>query len=297
MPHATSTQAQEALAALLAARLEPPAAAWLAARDPEASLESLLPLLPEVERAVGRRPLIAAFAARAAAVVPGVWGEIPVGEWTLGAAVRALLVARAAQREADPCAALFGAYDQGDTQTRVACLRALDLCGPGSVEAGLRLIHDAGRTYLTELMSAAWCGNAFSAEHLSDHDHRKAVLKALFCDVPVAGFLALERRADPELAKSLCDYADERLAAGRPVPRAVWPLAALHPRPGLVARLVGMLEHPDREERLVAARALQNARDPRAGSFLRERREREQDDEVRRALDSALKVGALEEAA
>lgn len=152
------------------------------------------------------------------------------------------------------------------------------------------MVADAGRTYLPSLLGAAWRHNPFSAEHLSDHDYRKAVLKAFFCDVPVEGFLRLEERADAELAESLCDYIDERQAAGRSVPRALWPIAAMHPRPGLVARLIGLLEHPDRAERLVAAKALRNSRDARAASFVGERLERESDDEVRAALASAREV-------
>jgi len=279
--------AQDALEARLRGRLGAgPAAEWLAERRTVADLDAARALMPEVPRAVGRRPLVAAFAERAGATLPGVWGPVPIGGWRVDGAVRALLLARAAAAAADPYDALFRAYDLGDTDTRVAALRALNLC-QGEVERGLELVLDAGRTYLTPLLEAAWAGNPFSAEHLSPHDYRKAVLKAFFCDVPVDGFLRLDERADAELAASLCDYIDERLAAGRSVPRALWAVVALHPRPGLVARLIGNLEHPDREERLAAARALARARDGRALPFIVERLAREDDAEVGAALDAA----------
>lgn len=291
MSETTPEQARAALEALLNERLAGgPAADWLSEQDPARGLDDLRPQLGAVTRAVGRKGLIASFAARADASVSSVWGEVPVGSWSVADAARVILVARAAELEEDAFAALFRAYDAADTEGRVACLRALNFTRPGETERGLELVRDAGRTYLPELLGGAWSGNPFSARHLSDHDYRKAVLKAFFCDVPVEGFLRLEERADAELAKSLCEYVDERLAAGRTVPRAIWPLAALHPRPGLVARLIGMLEHPDREERLVAAKALSKARDARATSFLSERREREDDAEIRAALDAALSV-------
>ena len=103
--------------------------------------------------------------------------------------------------------------------------------------------------------------NPFANEHLSNTEYRKAFLKALFCDVPVDGFMDREKRADAEMAASLLDFADEREAAGRPVD-SVWTVAAFHPRPGLVARLIGRLEHPMASMRKTAAIALKNARDP-----------------------------------
>lgn len=262
-------------------------AAWLAAQDPTAAIDAVRARLPEVGRSVGKKHLIAGFAARSDATLTGTWGEVPIGHWTVDQAVAVLLLARAADTTDAPYEALFQAYDLGDTNTRVAALRALNVVARDAPERGLDLVLDAGRTYLPELLSAAWCHSPFSAEHLTQHDYRKAVLKAFFCDVPVEGFLRLEERADADLAASLCEYIDERLAAGRPVPRSIWAVAARHPRPGLVARLIGNLEHPDRDERLAAARALGNARDPRAGSFVTERLERESDDDVRAALQQA----------
>ena len=102
------------------------------------------------------------------------------------------------------------------------------------------------------------------------------------------GFLDLEKRADAEMAASLLDFADEREAAGRPVPDSVWTVAAFHPRPGLVARLIGRLEHPMASMRKTAAVALKNARDSRALSFLNERHKREEDTDVLIAIQDAI---------
>ncbi len=285
----TPAQSRAALQAMLDARLEEKAA-WLHARLAHADVESVGRMLLEAGPAVGRRPLVAAFAERDAARLDTALGPMPVGHWRTDEAVRTLLVAHVADLTERPFHTLYQLYDQGDTDARVAALRAVNLVNDDRVADGLEIIHDAGRTYLAELMSAGWTKSPFSSAHLSDFEFRKAVLKALFCDVPVEGFMGLEQRADAELAKSLCAYADERVAAGRPVPKPVWIVAALHPRPGLVARLIGMLENPLPDERQVAATALANARDSRALPFIGERLEREQDATVRAALQRAIEA-------
>lgn len=234
-----------------------------------------------------RRHLILRFAERAQAEVEGRYGALKVGAWRLDEAVKVWLLTELTERAEDPNARLFEIYSQGDTEAKVACLRALNFT-KGSVDQGLQLVHDAGRTYLNALMEAGWRDNPFAAQHLSAEAYRKAVLKALFCQVDIGGFIGLEQRADEELARSLCAYANEREAAGREVPSALWPVAARFPSPGLVARLIGRLEHPSASEREIAARALGAARDTRATPFLEDRLSREVDPAVRAALQRAL---------
>lgn len=295
-PAREATAARAELRERLTPRLSEAGLAWLEEQG-AADLASLQSALPRASRALGKKGLVAAFAERAGAQVTGTWGPLPVGSWSVPDAACVLLLAEAADAQDSPYQTLFQTYDAAGTEVKVACLRALNFVRPDEVAKGLELIADAGRTYLPELLGGAWAGNPFSARFLSAHDYRKAVLKAFFCDVPVEGFLRLEERADTELAESLCDYVDERLAAGRAVPRAIWPLAALHPRPGLVGRLIGMLEHPDPQERETAARALAKTGDSRATSFVHERLERESESSVREALQAALAALPRQESA
>lgn len=288
---ATPAASREALRAAIDARLGPDdtARGWLDARGAE-DLDGIRHAMADIGRVLGRKPLVAGFSERSTATLPGVHGPLRVGRWRLDEAGRTWLLATAADRAERPFDALFGLYDLGDTDTRVGALHALNFVADDDTDRGLELVLDAGRTYLDPLLTAAWCDNPFSAKHMSDEAYRSAVLKALFCNVPVDGFLDLESRADPTLAKSLYDYADEREAAGRPVPAAVWIVAALHPCPGLVARLIGRLEHPLPAERRTAAAALANARDARAASFIAERLARETDPEVQAALRAAAEA-------
>jgi len=285
-----STSPAESRAGLRAAlerRLGPgEALTWLDAQA-AGDVDAVRHAMAGIGRIMGQKPLVAGFGQRDSATLDGVYGTMRIGGWRTDEAARTYLLATAADGTDTPFDALFGIYDLGDTDTRVATLHALNFVGDDDGPRGLEMVLDAGRTYLDPLLTAAWCNNPFSSAHMSDEAYRGAVLKALFCNVPVDGFLDLEARADATLARSLYEYADEREAAGRPVPQAVWTVAAMHPRPGLVARLVGRIEHPLPDERLVAARALANARDERALTFIDERIEREDDPRVVEALKAA----------
>ncbi len=280
---------REALKATVLARLAGTSAHdFLTSLQTPKDLDAVRPLLLAVGRNIPSRPLVGNFADRSSATVVGLFGRMPIGHWTTDGAARAWLIAEVADASESAYAALFRTYDLGDTATRVGALRAINFVREGDAEPALEMVRDAGRTYLNELMEAAWLDSPFAARHLSDAEFRKAVLKAFFCGLAVERFEDLEARADVELSRSLAEYADEREAAGRPVPLLVWPIAALHPTPGLVCRLLGKLEHPLADERLTAARALGNALDPRTPSFLTERLSRESDDRVRAAITQTL---------
>ena len=250
-------------------------------------IEEMNNALLQLPKLFGRKHLVSTFSSRQRATVTGDFGDVPIGHWRIDEALKVLMLAESIGDDDGASQRLFEIYDQGDSEARVACLRALNFT-LDAPQGGLKLVYDAGRTYLTELMGAAWCHNPFSSTHLTDEEYRKAVLKALFCDLPVDGFLGLEERADSELARSLCEYANEREAAGRPVPHAVWAISARFPLPGLVARFIGKLEHPLEEERAVAARALGEARDRRGESFLTDRLHREESSTVIEEIERAL---------
>ena len=113
-------------------------------------------------------------------------------------------------------------------------------------------------------------------------------MKALFCDVPIEHFYQLEDRVDETLARRLNEFADEREAAGRDVPTILWRLSAKSPQPGLVARMIGRLEHPLESERLSAAVSLGLTMDHRALSFLQDRINRERSTSVQDALHQSI---------
>ncbi|MFF2379294.1 EboA domain-containing protein [Streptomyces sp. NPDC058108] len=135
--------------------------------------------------------------------------------------------------------ALTRVYRQGTAAERRAVLHALPHLTPGP--EALPLVEDALRTNDTRLVAAAL--GPYAARHLDAHHWRHAVLKCLFTGIPVdvVSGLAERARADAELARMLGDHAEERTAAGRPVPEDLLRVLALtepatptgtHGRPG-----------------------------------------------------------------
>ncbi|MFI9825601.1 EboA domain-containing protein [Streptomyces sp. NPDC052013] len=167
-----------------------------------------------------------------AAAHPGSHGPISVWELRLAEAGRRcgsahadaarVLILHAARPDTD---ALTRVYFQGTADERRAVLHALPHLVPGP--DALPLVEDALRTNDTRLVAAAL--GPYAARHLDTHTWRHAVLKCLFTGVPVDQVADLARRArgDAELARMLGDYADERTAAGRPVPEDLHRVLAL----------------------------------------------------------------------
>ncbi|MFF9200936.1 EboA domain-containing protein [Streptomyces sp. NPDC014986] len=163
---------------------------------------------------------------------PGTRGPVPVWELRLAEAGRRcgpahadaarVLVLHAAHADADT---LTRVYSQGTADERRAVLHALTHCVTGP--DALPLVEDALRTNDTRLVAAAL--GPYAARHLDAHAWRHAVLKCLFTGVGLDHVADLARRArgDGELARMLADYAEERTAAGRPVPEDLHRVLAL----------------------------------------------------------------------
>ena len=144
--------------------------------------------------------------------------------------VRTLLLTWVPLAGADLADLLTELYRHGDGDEKRAVIRALDSLDDADHELGdrvLPLIADALRTNDTRLIGAAL--GEYAARRLDDSGYRQAVLKFVFCQIPLAKVAGLDRRADEELAKMLADFARERTAAGRPVPADVWPVIARFP--------------------------------------------------------------------
>ena len=113
-------------------------------------------------------------------------------------------------------------YRDGDTEERIRVLDELDaLAETGPIdgplrETGVGLVRDALRANDPRLVAAAM--GAFAGRHLPDHDWRHGVVKLVFMGVPLSVVAGLDERTDAELSRMAQDLAEEREAAGRPVP-------------------------------------------------------------------------------
>ncbi len=78
------------------------------------------------------------------------------------------------------------------------------------------------RSNLKPVFEAIAHNNPFPRDHFDDHRWNHMVLKALFVDSALSPIIGLDSRANPELARILIDYANERWAANRPVTPELW---------------------------------------------------------------------------
>ena len=168
---------------------------------------------PAAGRRVGRHPLP---------------GALPAGgvlfAWTVDDAARALLLDALGERAGDEIEAL---YRHGDSAERRAVLRWIGRLGDGwAPEAAGDIVEDALRTNDPRLVAAAL--GPWAVRRLDSHGFRQAVLKCVFMGVPLEGIEGLAGRADPELARMLVSYVEERVAAGREVPDDAWPIIRRH---------------------------------------------------------------------
>lgn len=124
------------------------------------------------------------------------------------------------------------------------------------------------RSNMRAVFEAIAHDNPFPAEHFDEHIWNHMVLKALFVDSRLYPIQGLDRRANPELARIMVDYAHERWAAGRPVTPEIWRCVGPFAEGAMVDDLKRALQSDNPLEQKAAALALAAAPDPSAGEAL-----------------------------
>jgi hypothetical protein len=161
--------------------------------------------LADAERQIAAHPDAAdrLFARTSRALGRGLLPGAP--DWTAAEAGRAVLLSLLTPDHVERL------YRQGDTSERLAVLKALPLLG----DAGVPLRQDALRTNDPRLVAAAL---GPGADRLDAATWRQGVVKCVFMGVPLDRVDGLDERADADLAAMLTGLAEERAAAGRPMP-------------------------------------------------------------------------------
>lgn len=197
----------DALSAALARRLSDDGADWLARARVKVSRDAaaIHVLSPQAGRRCGRDRI----------------DELP-GGWTVDDAARTLLIAELPLEGPELKAAIEELYWEGDAAEKRGVLRALSVLDPVAMfgDALLPLVKDALRTNDTRLVAAAL--GPYGAGHLDAADYRQGVLKCVFTGIPLSHIAGIDRRVDAELVRMMSEFAEERTAAGRPVPDDVW---------------------------------------------------------------------------
>lgn len=258
----------QAIEQWLVGRLPGDAAAWL--KDSAQRLrgggsdKDLYMSVSLVPRKIGKADLAlsAAELGQATAARPG-WDP---REWSLDQAARVYLLLAAGSDGATFSRRLDQLCATADVGELVAFYRGLPLY-PDQPRHVLRAAEGV-RTNMKAVFQAVAHRNPYPSEQLAEPAWNQMVLKALFIGVSLDPIIGLDRRANPALARMLCDYAHERWAAGRPVSPELWRCVGPHARGEMLADLGRVLKKGTGPERAAAALALSSSPDPAASGLL-----------------------------
>lgn len=145
--------------------------------------------------------------------------------WTVDEAARAVLLIALPLRGQPLADEVTLLHRHGDPAEQRAILRTLPLLDLGDL--ALPLVRETLRGNDTTLIEAAL--GPYASAHLADAEYRQAVLKCVFCEIPLDRVSGLDSRGDRELARMLADFAHERIVAGRAVPPDIRPLVLAFP--------------------------------------------------------------------
>jgi hypothetical protein len=124
------------------------------------------------------------------------------------------------------------------------------------------------RTSMKAVFEAVAHRNPYPSEQLAEPAWNQMVLKTLFIGSTLHPIVGLDRRANAELARMLCDYAHERWSAGRPISPELWRCVGPYARGDMLHDLGRVLEKGTDPERTAAALALASSPDPAATGLL-----------------------------
>jgi hypothetical protein len=260
--------ARALLAGWLARQLSADAAAWLknsAAQIQASSKDADLYLsVSLVTRKVGKADLALTEAdLREAKAARLDWNP---RDWSTDQAARVLLLLALEQEPPRLARALDQLCNSADVSELIAFYRGLPLYPDPS--RYLARATEGLRTNIKGVFEAIALRNPYPSEQFPQAAWNQMVLKALFVGSALWPVVGLDRRANPELARMLCDYAHERWSAGRPVSPELWRCVGPHAAGAMLNDLERVLRSGTEPERRAAALALRASPDPAAGTLL-----------------------------
>ncbi len=249
-------------------QLPEPAEQWLGAQlaklaeEPtERGLQIALGMTPrrlgKDDLALSQDDLAAAEAAR-----PG-WD--PRG-WSVDEAARILILVAAGGRGPTFAKRFTDLCQTADAGEAIALYRGLPLYPDAE------LLEDQAaegvRSNMRGTFEAVAHRNPYPRERFDENRWNQMVVKALFIGSTMQPIQGLDERANPTLAKILCDYAHERWAAGRPIAPELWRCVGPFARGAALEDLKRAAETNHAPSRKAAALALAASPAPEAKASL-----------------------------
>ena len=251
----------------LEARLPADARAWLGEATNKlrnGSDTDLFRSVSLVTRKVGKADLnLTSEELKNAAVARAGWDP---SDWSLDQAARVYLLLVSGTDGATFLRRLDSLCNTADIGELVAFYRGLPLY-PDQARYVLRAAEGI-RTSMKAVFEAVAHRNPYPSEQLEEPAWNQMVLKTLFIGTTLHPVVGLDRRANPELARMLCDYAHERWSAGRPISPELWRCVGPYARGEMLRDLGRVLEKGTEPERTAAALALASSPDPEATGLL-----------------------------
>ena len=124
------------------------------------------------------------------------------------------------------------------------------------------------RTSMKPVFEAVAHRNPYPSEQFSEAAWNQMALKAVFIGSTLDPIIGLDARANPSLARMLCDYAHERWSAGRPVSPELWRCVGPFAAGPMLEDLARVLTKGTDLEHAAAALALFRSPDPEASMLL-----------------------------
>jgi len=110
-------------------------------------------------------------------------------------------------------------FVRGDLAERQALLRTFSFLP--RPDRFLSIAVEACRSNVQTVFEAIACENSYPLRHFPELNFNQMVMKAVCIEVPLRRIIGLSTRITPVLSKMAQDYAQERTAAGRPVPEDI----------------------------------------------------------------------------
>lgn len=188
------------------------------------------------------------------------------GDWSVDEAARIALLCAAGSRNRPFSERFTELCRTADVGEAIALYRGLPLYPePEALEAQAA---EGLRTNMRAIFEAVAHHSPYPRERFDENRWNHMVLKALFIDSTLHPIEGLDERANPELARILCDYAHERWAAGRPVTPELWRCVGPFAEGAMLADLERVAASANALERKAAALALAASPDPAAADLL-----------------------------